>query len=243
MLTSPKNPKIQRIVRLQSQARIRRKEQVFVIEGVRLAEEALHVGYQPELVLHTENLSERGHQVIEKYQSRGVRIQAVTPQVMKNASDTQSPQGILAVLPISEKAIPSDLNFILIADGLRDPGNLGTLLRTALAAGVQLVLLSPGTVDPFAPKTVRAAMGAHFHLPVINCSWGDIRKLTDPFQIFLAKAHAERSCYSVDFTDRLSITVHTLLAFLKPDTAGLFALGSLSQNRVLHKEFVPCHRL
>ncbi|MBG7610516.1 MAG: RNA methyltransferase, partial [Anaerolineae bacterium] len=207
MLTSPKNPKIQRIVRLQSQARFRRKEQVFVIEGVRLAEEALYAGYQPELVLHTENLSERGHQVIERFQSRGVHIQAVTPHVMKNASDTQSPQGILAVLPISERAIPSELNFILIADGLRDPGNLGTLLRTALAAGVQLVLLPPGTVDPFAPKTVRAAMGAHFHLPVINCSWGDISKLTDPLQIFLANAHAELSYYSVDFSNPLALII------------------------------------
>jgi TrmH family RNA methyltransferase len=207
MLSSPKNPKIQRIVRLQSQTRMRKKERVFVIEGVRLAEEALNVNWQPELVLHTDALTERGRKVIQEFQARGVVIQAVTSQVMNTASDTQSPQGVLAVLPIPNRDIPPNSNFLVIADGLRDPGNLGTILRTALAAGVEGVLLPPGTVDPYAPKIIRSAMGAHFHLPIINCSWEKIRKLTESLQVYIAEADAEQSCYDADFSKPLALII------------------------------------
>ncbi len=207
MLTSPKNPKIQRIVRLQSQARVRRREGVFVIEGVRLAEEALSAGWQPEFVLYTDDLAARGGGVIREFQARGVVVFSVTPQVMNTITDTQTPQGVLAVLPIPNRDLPSNLSFLIIPDGVRDPGNLGTLLRTALAAGVEAVLLPPGTVDPYAPKIVRAAMGAHFHLPILTCSWDEIRKLTDSLQVYLAKADAGQSCYDADFSEPLALII------------------------------------
>ena len=96
---------------------------------------------------------------------------AVAPHVMQAASDTQTPQGILAVLPIPEWEFPADPTFLLIPDGVRDPGNLGTLLRTALAAGVEAVILPPGGADAFSPKVVRAGMGAHFRLPILSMDW------------------------------------------------------------------------
>jgi TrmH family RNA methyltransferase len=79
--------------------------------------------------------------------------------------------------------IPEPLTFALIPDQVRDPGNLGTLLRTAAAAGVQAVLLPPGTVDAFAPKVVRAGMGAHFRLPVRSMTWDAIRSLCTESQL------------------------------------------------------------
>jgi TrmH family RNA methyltransferase len=207
MLTSPKNPKIQRIVRLQSQARVRRREGVFIVEGVRLTEEAFLAGWQPELVLYSEQLSSRGQQLVSGFQARGVEVLAVSSQVMRAASDTHTPQGILTVLPIPEMVIPAPLKFAFIPDGVRDPGNLGTMLRTALAAGVDAVLYPLGTVDPYAPKVVRSAMGAHFHLPIVNSSWDQIRTITAPLHAYLADASAELSCYDADFSVPLALII------------------------------------
>ena len=91
--------------------------------------------------------------------------------VLKACSGTETPQGLIAVLPFPRLPIPSNPKMILIADSLRDPGNLGTLLRSAAAAGVQAALLPPETADAFAPKVVRAGMGAHFHLPIRELEW------------------------------------------------------------------------
>jgi TrmH family RNA methyltransferase len=104
-----------------------------------------------------------------------VQVEEVAPQVMQSLSDTETPQGILAVLPFQHLHPPEKMDFVLILDEMRDPGNLGTILRTAAAAGVQVVYLSPGTVDPFSPKVLRAGMGAQFRLPLVELAWPEIQ--------------------------------------------------------------------
>jgi TrmH family RNA methyltransferase len=174
MITSTQNPKIQWVRALQTRSRHRREAGVFVVEGIRLAEEALRSGWEARIVLHTEELSERGMAVVDGYTARGRRVERVSGEVMRAASDTQTPQGILIALPITIAPIPEKLDFVLIPDGVRDPGNLGSMLRTAAAAGVGAAFIPAGNVDVFAPKVVRAAMGAHFRLPIINAEWETI---------------------------------------------------------------------
>lgn len=186
MLTSPRNPRIQHIRALQGRAKTRRDSNQFAVEGVRLVEEALQAGWRPELLLYTADLNERGQAVLKGFQQQEVETLAVSTAVMQAASDTQTPQGLLAVLALPTWQLPAQPNFLLVADQMRDPGNLGTLLRTALAAQVQAVLLPPGNVDPFAPKVVRAAMGAHFRLPVLQLGWAQIRQIIQPLYTCLA---------------------------------------------------------
>ncbi len=186
MLTSTKNPRIQPIRKLQSSARTRRNEGLFVVEGVRLAEEALASGGQPEVVLFTEDINERGRQTVDGFQATGCEVIPAASQVMQAASDTQTPQGILAVLPIPQWELPAAPTFMLVPDGVRDPGNLGTLLRTALAAGVEAVILPPGGVEAFSPKVARAGMGAHFKLPILSMDWESIGSRLAGLNIFLA---------------------------------------------------------
>lgn len=176
MLTSTTNPKIKQIRALQARTRSRREAGAFVIEGVRLVEEALAAEWQTQYVLYTPGLDERGDDIITACQQRGVELIPVSPGVMQHASDTQTPQGILAVLSMKSLPAPANADFILILDGVRDPGNMGTLLRTALAAGTDAVWLHPGVVDAYSPKVVRAAMGAHFHLPIEIVSWEEVQK-------------------------------------------------------------------
>ena len=95
----------------------------------------------------------------------------------------------------------------LVLDFIRDPGNLGTLLRTAAAAGVQAVFLPPETTDAFAPKVVRAGMGAHFRLPILSLSWDEIRSRTKSMKIYLAEMEGATSCWKADFRSPLALIV------------------------------------
>ncbi len=188
MITSTKNPKIKTLRALQSSSRARRQEGVCVVEGVRLVEEALAEGWQAQQVFYSADLSERGRALLEVFAAQGAALEELTPQVMRAASDTETPQGLLAVLAWQALPLPDKLDFVFIPDAVRDPGNLGTMLRTAAAAGVQAVFLLPGAVDPLSPKVLRAGMGAHFRLPIHTLSWEEIGAHLKGLNIYLAAA-------------------------------------------------------
>ena len=211
MITSVRNARIQWIRKLQAQPRFRREENAFVAEGVRLIEEAVLSKWDILLVLFTQGLDERGQELVKKIQDTQVPVEEATPNVFKSASDTQTPQGILAVLSLPAVSLPSNADILLIADGVRDPGNLGTILRTATAAGLDAVLLPPGTADAYSPKVVRAGMGAHFSLPVLSTDWDEIRRLLSQMKetskIYLADAADGEIYTNADFTKPLVLIV------------------------------------
>ena len=207
MITSSQNPKIKWVRSLQTSSRERKESGVFVVEGVRFAEEALAAGWPVQMVLYTEDLSERGRRLLQGFAENGAPLEAVSPQVLHAASDTQTPQGILVVISQLTLPIPQALDFVFIPDGVRDPGNLGTMLRTAAAAGVQALILPPGAVDPFAPKVLRAAMGAHFRLPVLSLSWLEIsaRLKQAGLQVYLAAAGVGVTYHQANFNTPLAL--------------------------------------
>ena len=188
MITSTQNPKIKWLRELQSSGKTRRQEGLFVVEGVRLAEEALAAGWQAQLVLYSADLSERGRKLLDAFAAQGATVEQATPQALNAASDTQTPQGILAALKRRELPLPGRLDFVFIPDLVRDPGNLGTMIRTAAAAGVQAVFIPPETADAFAPKVLRAGMGAHFRLALHSLGWEEIAHHVQSLQVFLAAA-------------------------------------------------------
>jgi len=205
MITSIHNPKVQWVRKLQAQAKDRRQDESFVVEGVRLVEEALNANWEIRLVLYSEALSPRGMALVDSFTARDIPTEIVSPHVMQAAAHTETPQGLLAVLAMKGLPLPAALDFVLIPDAVRDPGNLGTLLRTAAAAGVQAILLPPGTTDLFAPKVVRSAMGAHFRLPILSMDWPGIEATLKPpapamqFSVYLADAKGEQAYTDADF--------------------------------------------
>ena len=209
MITSARNPKIQWVRKLQSQPRLRREAGAFVVEGVRLAEEALASGWEAQLVLHSPDLDARGQQVADGFIARGTPYELVSDDVLRSASDTQTPQGILVVLSRQTLPLPQQTDFIFVMDGVRDPGNLGGMLRSAAAAGVDLVCLTEGTTDPWAPKVLRAAMGAHFHLPLQNLSWEELSTLAQGagLRIYLADTSGGIAYTQADFRSPLALIV------------------------------------
>jgi TrmH family RNA methyltransferase len=206
MITSGQNSKIKLIRALLGRAKERRDANAFVMEGVRLVEEATNRYWRFEIVLYDESLSERGKLLVERLRSDNVEVEEVSTSLMKSLSETETPQGILAVLKLSHLPIPESLNFILIPDQIRDPGNLGTLLRSAVAAGIQAVLIPSETTDAFAPKVMRSGMGAHFRLPIHSMTWDNIRVYTKDLQVFLADMEG-KSCWETDLRQPLALIV------------------------------------
>jgi TrmH family RNA methyltransferase len=188
MITSTSNPKIKWIRNLQASSRARRQEGLFIVEGVRLAEEALASSWPIRLILHTGDLDERGQALLQRFEDRQAPLEQVPPRVLRAASDTETPQGILAVVEQRRLPLPASLDLVLVPDQLRDPGNLGTMLRTAAAAGASAVILPPETVDPFSPKVVRSGMGAHFRVPIYSLDWDEIQTRLEHLRVYLAVA-------------------------------------------------------
>lgn len=206
MITSAQNAKIKHVRALLGRAKERREADAFVVEGVRLVEEAAKVDWKFETVLYDRSLSERGRAQVESLQSRGVEIEEISESLMKSLSETETPQGVLAILNFSELPIPAALDFALILDQIRDPGNLGTLLRSAAATGVQVVFLPPETTDPFAPKVVRAGMGAHFRLPIHEMNWDEIKSKMKDMPIYVADMNGV-SCWDTDLQQPLALII------------------------------------
>lgn len=212
MITSIQNPKIKMVRELLANPKAREETGTFVVEGVRLAEEALNHQWVAQLALWSDQLSERGRRFLQRLESQQVPVEEIPPALMNRISDTESPQGILLVMAKKVWSMPKPLDFLLVLDGVRDPGNLGTILRSATAFGVQAVILIKGSVDPLSPKVVRAAMGAHFKLPIINMSASELvhfcHKQNQPaLKIYLADIKSATPCWEVDLRTPLALVI------------------------------------
>jgi TrmH family RNA methyltransferase len=201
VISSRTNSTVKYVCSLHRRA-VRHREQRFLVEGVRLTEEMMKAGREPVFLFYTEAISRqpRAQAFLDAARSSAAEVVAVSEDVMRVMSDTKTPQGILAVAEFPRvDAVESSLSLVL--DGVRDPGNLGTILRTAEAAGVGVVLTLRGTVDVYSPKVVRGAMGAHFRLPVrADCTWEDAQGAARQRQVLLADPRGGKPYYQVDWT-------------------------------------------
>ncbi len=209
MITSRKNPKIQWVRELQASPKSRRLEKAFVVEGVRLVEEALDSGWRLRLVLFSQGLNDRGRAAVARCQEAGVDVESTSEAVMRGASSTESPQGILAVVERPELRFPERLEYGLVLDQVRDPGNLGMILRTAAAAAVEGVYLTPDSADPYSPKVLRAGMGAHFRLVFREAPWNEIQSClrANGLRVFLAVPGRGIPYFQADFRQPLALII------------------------------------
>jgi len=209
MISSSHNPKIQWVHALQTKSRQRVKDKAFIIEGVRLVEEAQQSGWNILLLLYTDDIDPRSRSILQKLSDTGTPCEEVTSQVMRLVSDTTAPQGILAVVEQKNLLPDHNIDFVFIPDAIRDPGNLGTMLRTAHAAGCDAVFVPKGTVDIYSPKVVRSAMGAHFHLPMRMLTWKEIEEVVHKhgLHVFLADSNSGRPYTQVDYKQPLALIV------------------------------------
>lgn len=172
MIESLQNEQVKYVVSLQRR-KAREQAQLFVIEGWRFVEEGvLRNAPIKKVYVCLEREPAEWQPLLRKLIERGIPFEEVDERVLRKMCATEEPQGILAVVRQANYSW-SDLHInpeavMLILDGIQDPGNLGTILRTALASGVQYVCLTPGTVDLYNPKVLRSTMGAVFSLVLLS---------------------------------------------------------------------------
>lgn len=197
-ITSIHNERV-KYTRSLARRRVRQREGRFVVEGARLVGEVVRASMKPTLVFYTEAwaATAAAERLLPLLARAEDGIWLVSDAVLAACADTQTPQGILAVVPSLILRPRSGL--ILILDGLRDPGNLGTILRSAEAARVGQVILTRGSVDLYNPKVVRGGMGAHFRLPVVSLDWPDIAAQVTGRAVWLADAAGKVAYDAVDW--------------------------------------------
>jgi TrmH family RNA methyltransferase len=194
LITSLQNERVKLAHALQTSAKARRKAARIALEGARLIADALANGYRPDFILHDPDF----YAADVNAPPDTVWLPAA-PEVMRHVCATEQPQGALGIFPLPNRAFPTTLTRALILDGVRDPGNMGAILRAAAAAGVDGVLCSPDCVDLYNPKALRAGMGAHFRVPSAEKTWDTIRAACAGLAVYLADMDGEIAYDQVDW--------------------------------------------
>jgi TrmH family RNA methyltransferase len=214
MITSKSNSTIKEI-RLLKQAKYRHTRGEYFIEGVRLVEEALRQDVAVRKIAYSPRLEKtgRGAELLSTARTKIPKVEwlYVSDEVLGTISDTQSHQGVLAVLEKEERSweeLWQREGIIILLHELQDPGNLGTIFRVADAGGAAGLILGQGTLDPYNPKVVRASMGSLFRLPfLVNQDLGSCLKIlrTKGYRILASMIRGGPSFWEVDFSQPTAV--------------------------------------
>ena len=206
MITSSGNSRVKQVVQWQTKGKERRRDGIFLAEGFKMYQEA------PEDRVREVYVSEEALAKIAEYPDMEAKLkrtgyEAVSAEVFRKMSDTQTPQGILCVVKRPEYsleqllAVPRPL--LMVLDGLQDPGNLGTIVRTGEGAGITGILMSAGTVDIYHPKTIRATIGSIYRVPFVCVEHlGEVMDRLRERNIHTYAAHLEGKRYYDSFSFR-----------------------------------------
>ena len=219
VITSAANSSIKAAAKLAAR-KGRRDEGMFLVEGPQAVSEA--VDQLVELFITPQAVHEHVH-LLRDAADAGSRIRTVTPEVLRALADTVTPQGMVGVAPIRQVSLAdvvATARFLVVLDGVSDPGNAVTIVRTADAAGADAVVFVRGSVDPYNPKAVRASTGSVFHLPLVTgVDPEELHTLADAgLQLLAADVHA-----SVPL-DEVDLSVPTALVF-GGEAAGLSSVA------------------
>lgn len=206
-ITSGQNPLIKEARSLKNR-KDREEKGLFFIEGVRIIEEALKENTDLKYIIASDGFISAGRngRLPDMLKNRGVNFIVVPDSLFRELSDTETPQGILAVVgikkPVLSAAVKPD-GLYAILDSIRDPGNMGTIIRTADAAGFDGIVVTKGSVDVFNPKVLRSTMGSVFHVPIYQSE--DISDAISLFKSGGLKVYASHvdgtgSIYEADMT-------------------------------------------
>ncbi len=205
-LNSPSNPLLKEFVKLQTSRRLRQKAGKIALEGPNLVDEALSAGLEAEAVFFNDEYYTYESKFITSRLSAGAGLYVMPINLFKKISDTETPQPVAAIFKFERPGYGGILDPVpglaVLLDRIQDPGNMGTMIRTAAAVGTDTVYYTSGSTDPYGPKVLRATAGAVFHLR--------LEQVADPFQLIFdlqqkgvqvaaAAAGAEKLYWQADF--------------------------------------------
>lgn len=226
MLTSLQNPLIKQLRKLHA-TKERHKQQLFLLEGTHLLEEACAIGLPLSVLCCTEKWQAEHELFYQQVALQADRVELVSPEVLQAIATTVSPDGVVATAPrhlIHHELPAHDLTLGLVLESLQDPGNLGTLIRTAAAAGVEGLWISADSVDLDHPKVLRASVGQWFRLPMITSPnlKADLREFqAQGVQVIATMPNAQHTYWDIDFTHPTVIVVGNEGAGLSAELAAI----------------------
>lgn len=182
----------------------------FLVEGFRFVEEALKSDFQVERVFLSENALDKWEKFhLQEKLQQNTEVYCVREGAFKLLCGTETPQGIVAVTKTKKKSLRDQEGFYVLVDKVQDPGNLGTIMRTAHAAGALGVLLMKGTVDAYNEKTLRSTMGAIFNVPLVDgCDAATVQELKKKgFKLVVSSLDTDNNFYDVDLKGKVIIAV------------------------------------
>lgn len=166
MITSTSNPQVKKLLQLQKKSKVRNEENVFVVEGLRMFVEVPEERVEKVYISESLYNKKREELKLDKFQ-----VEVLSDKVFQHVSDTKTPQGILSIVKQRkyqiEELFEVENPHFMVLDNLQDPGNLGTIVRTAEGAGVTAVFMSKDCVDIYNPKTIRSTMGSIYRVPFV----------------------------------------------------------------------------
>lgn len=225
VITSASNARLKYIRKLSNNRDTRRADNVYLVEGIRLLLDApiddIHSIYISDELYDKINHSSNDNndyvskllQLIDECDSLGIDITIVSADIMNRLSSTVSPQGIMAIIRRKRYDKYDLYNTYLLLEDIQDPGNLGTLFRSAEASGIEMVIMNRGCVDIYNPKTIRATMGTIYRMPYILCQdddeWIDIISNLLDIGVRIYGGCPDNSTYyaDADMTDRCAIVI------------------------------------
>lgn len=209
IIQSKENAFIKQIRKLKEK-RYRIQNNQFLVEGFRFVEEAFLSNYEvPYLFIDEEHINKWDESKIKHKLTEETKVFLLKEQVFKIISNTDTPQGIIAVVNNKKAELKHGDGFYVLVDRLQDPGNMGTIIRTAHAAGALGLLYTKGTVDVYNEKTLRSSMGSIFHMPVIEDENLSVTKRLKEigFSIIVSSLDTDNNFYDVDLSKNSIICV------------------------------------
>ncbi len=189
---------------------------LFFVEGIKSVNESIIWNTNIEYIFYTESLfkTEDGKDLFYLIKNKSYNVYKVSEKVMKKISDTKSPQGIFAVIKFGinefKDILQHEYNFLLLLDRVQDPGNMGTIIRTADALGVNGIIITEGCVDIYNPKTIRSTMGSIFHISLSFCKnvFEAIDMLKENnIKIIASSLETENYCYELNYKDPFALVI------------------------------------
>ena len=203
LITSKDNSKIKEIKKLKEK---KYRKTAFIVEGIKMLKEAISEKAEIDTIIIRED-TELDFKLDSELEKKVIHV---TKNVFETISDVVSPQGVLVVInkKIDDNKISKHADYILALDGIQDPGNLGTIIRTADSANIKQILVSKDTVDSYSPKVVRSTMGAIYRVKIIECE--DLAKTlkslqTTGFEIVTTDLHTDKSIYDMNYNKKIVV--------------------------------------
>lgn len=188
----------------------RNKSSKYIIEGFRLVQEAFKAGLNIEYLILTCDGKEKMDSYLKNYLNENVKLYEMTNALFNELISTEKPQGIVAVVHMDEKPLNMDGSFYLLCDKVQDPGNLGTIIRTAHAVKADGIILTKGTVDIYNEKTIRSTMGSLFYVPVHydDDNMSLVKSLKDKdFKIVVTSLDTDKDFFQENLKGKVLLTV------------------------------------